>query len=277
MNKAHILLAGILVIYLSCNRSVDPPTVDQYASTAGNTWSYLVTARLANIRILQPGVSIAESLEQWTAVTTCEGTEILHDSVLTLRFRSVESPGYAGLLYYISIGDTLFWYAYAGVPEVLPKRSPSLRYRFAGRAYPSLAHLLRTLTTELDMRRQPLDSIQYELRPPRALVFPLQKDRTWNFREKGYPAWLIQKKVSGAEAVTAAGTSYPCHVIEWRWDMNDDGAWDTNLEMHDYIHTKGLIKRSTIIRDINLTKDDPTPVAVADVHVDYVLTFTNVQ
>lgn len=276
MKQWTMIAAAALVAHLSCSKGVEPPEVDAYTLAPGNTWSYQATGSLSNIRILVPGTVISDTLEEWTVQTFCDGPDTLLDTVAVTRFRSADSDGFTGVLFYQTIGDTLFWYAYSGLTQTLPKRSP--HYRFAGRSFASLAELGRTLTDGTEIGAAPADTLVYEIRPPKAFVFPLENGREWTFRERGYPLWLMHKKVTGAEAVNAGGTSYPCHVITWLWDFDDNGAWDTSVVQLDYVHSKGLIKRTTIMKDVIITTaENPDGAAVAEMTIDYVLTSTNVR
>ena len=69
-----------------------------------------------------------------------------------------------------------------------------------------------------------------------------------------------------------AGT-FSCFKVQWLIDLNGNGAFDDNVELHDFIADQGLIRRSILMRDLVITSEDsPDSFGLYDFREDLRLT-----
>lgn len=152
--------------------------------------------------------------------------------------------------------DGLYSYAYSGTSYVGPPKSTgetSRHYVVAGRSYPGMQDLLRSLRRQIAFSAHPTDTV-IETPPVWELAFPLEVGRTWLYRSRELgSAWDMQKTVVNVEEVSVPAGEFKCMKIEWLWDVDDDGEWDSNIRGYDYLCSAGYIKREFIIKDVMVT------------------------
>jgi hypothetical protein len=55
--------------------------------------------------------------------------------------------------------------------------------------------------------------------------------------------------------------------------MDEDGEWDNDIEILDYLSAVGIVKRRILLRGIVITSyDDPNPIGTYDYKEEYRLT-----
>jgi hypothetical protein len=60
--------------------------------------------------------------------------------------------------------------------------------------------------------------------------------------------------------------------MQWFWDIDDDGQWDTDIEGYDYVFGAGGVKRIFKLMGINLVDGGGQPVGSVDIDEVYELT-----
>jgi hypothetical protein len=86
-------------------------------------------------------------------------------------------------------------------------------------------------------------SLIYEDPPLRALPYPPIVGYEWMWRPPHDP-WHIDKRITGTAHVAVPAGDFDCYVIQWLVDFHEDGQWDDDLVMFDYVAAEGLVRRS---------------------------------
>ncbi|MFQ6618789.1 MAG: hypothetical protein ACE5QV_08895, partial [Fidelibacterota bacterium] len=55
-----------------------------------------------------------------------------------------------------------------------------------------------------------------------------------------------------------------CFKIQRLFDFDNDGEWDNDIELFDYISDKGLIKRYFFLKDLIVTNERGDPIGKMD-------------
>lgn len=99
------------------------------------------------------------------------------------------------------------------------------------------------------------DDLYLEDPPLVVLVYPLEVDLQWSYRQAGYP-WRIDKRV------TTLGPADPdslgerdCLGTEWWFDLDRDEVWDTDTRQSSVTDERGLV--SSVLVQENLRVTDP--------------------
>ncbi len=179
------------------------------------------------------------NLRQW------EDVYELHD---VIRGRNEPRESFS---YYKNQDDGLHLFAYSrgGVGDYFPKPVGSVRYVLNGQQFPSLASLPGGALVSGHMDTPPEDSLFFEVPPVKALAYPLETGRRWIYRESGEP-WRIEKEITDFVRITVPAGEYDAYRIRWWYDINDDGRWDENIRIVDFISRIGLIQRTIQISGI---------------------------
>lgn len=261
-----ILCANVLA---AC-KSTGPEQADRYPLAAGNEWVYDHTISYSNFQPVNPGTPLPfdTSETRSTVRVGIVGQETLRDSLPAWHFSFQDGTNVLSHRWHRVIQDTLFVYAYSGPGLALPKASHEFAFVIGNRTFDGAGKLLRFL--EVPPSDYPIfDSIIYEQRPPKSLVFPLRIGLAWNFRERGYP-FGIGKQVLAYESISLPAGVFGVHKIRWFWDVNNDGMWDPNMEGYDYVNARGLVRRVFLIRAA-ITLGDPDPIGYIDITQDFAL------
>ena len=56
--------------------------------------------------------------------------------------------------------------------------------------------------------------------------------------------------VIGEEEITVPAGAFECMKVKWLYDIDNDGEWDSDLFIEDYIGDVGLVKREITILGI---------------------------
>ncbi len=286
--KLYLIFAAVLALCLDgCNG----PTVTsetgpflpslgriEYPLDSGGSWTYNSSTTIFNFRPLIPGAVSPDTVIRWTTSIRSLGRETLHDTIHAWRFHGVEMRDitYEVDNFYTTQKDTLFLLAYTGVIEAFPKRRVPYFISFRGRRFESIPEFIRAFDLGLLTERPAaMTDTFFEQRPPKVWVYPLRPGLEWNVRESGNP-WRIGKKVIGQELVLTPAGFFPATRIQWFWDLNNRGTWDTTLIGFEDVGVRGLVRRSILWKDFALTGSSPDSIfGYFDVETDNVLTSTN--
>jgi hypothetical protein len=269
-----------------CSSSTGPS--DDHAVTfplaEGNTWEY-------SSRYLELGfpwwpdsvpdtVSITYRLEVARRETLLDTLSCFRLAQTALQ-ESVDARSFP--VYYVNREDGLYMVAYkppgvfAGL-GVWVDQKPAAAPHAVFRSYP-LDRILAAIAQSEQGTHAPLppDSLVFEDPPLRSLAYPLSVGVQWTYREPGSP-WAVDKRVVGQSLVRVPGGVYCCYVVQWLIDIFDeDGEWDDDIELFDYVWRGELIKRSYTLRDVVLLGDDAQPADTLDVWEEISLTGRDVE
>ena len=251
--KRIVLLTTVIAGMMGCNSAVDPGPVTNYPLTKNNSWSYDVAASLTNFRPSRAGATFRDTSISWFTRVRAEGTDTLLDSIATWKFTTHDTGAVTseGVQHYIVNGDTLFLFAYYNPNLALPKSGSGYRYSLGARDYSSISELIKTLTAEDNL----VDTLFVELSPPPVLIFPLVIGKEWTYRSEPF---RINKKIIGAENVNTPAGTFACYKIQWFWDINGDEKWDSLLTGIDFVNSKGLVKRTLVVKNLVLSSSGST-------------------
>ena len=87
------------------------------------------------------------------------------------------------------------------------------------------------------------DSLIYEVPPLKVFPYPPQPGYEWMYRPPGDP-WHINKRILGTTEIEVPAGRFECYEVQWLSDFHEDGQWDDNLVMFDYVAPEGLVRRS---------------------------------
>lgn len=196
---------------------------------------------------------------------TITGVLSLNDTLETFEFYTTETecgqiePA-IGIEYYKNNDDGLFMYAHKSIGGiVLPKIYLEKSILFKGLEFNDFCHLSNFVQQFAPNYRVVSDSIYYENPPVKSLLYPIEVDAQWTYRQDNNP-WRMDKKVISRIDVELDGLgTFDCFEIKFLYDMDHDGEWDDDIWITDLISKKGLIQRDvTILRMVELTENGST-------------------
>jgi hypothetical protein len=261
---------AMTLITVSCKQSTGPsPVSASYPFAAGNSWTYLITDSMTNIKILRPGWNRQDTVVHSVATVTCQGKVVLRDSLTAWCLRTVyNNQQYTADHYYTFPGDTMKCVAYAGSEIMtLPKHNPEVRFQCGGRTFSSLAELKRTLIPDdPGFAPSPAGEIVYETDPPVALIYPLAIGRNWDYRTGSNGIVQIHKTIIETGTVRVPAGTFEASVIrwQWRWTFGGDPGWDSTMTGYECVSHQGLLKREFLIRNFAVTDEESNVFATMD-------------
>jgi len=246
-----ISLLGVFFLFSGCDD--DPPDGFRYPLAVGNTWEYTrkwdtffyadstdstYSDTTSMLYSMQVAVTDTASLGGISGLYRMAATE--HDSL----------DSYEGIIYYGQDDDGLYEHGYEGsatlsMPKGLPAREGQGGIYFKGMYFNNMNELFRLFQEALpgpylfkvDFTQQIVEDPPLEV-----LRYPLEEGTTWMYRSAGNP-WRIDKHVEGKEQITVPAGEFVCYKIKWLYDIDDNGEWDTDIFIEDYIGLEGLVQR----------------------------------
>ncbi len=199
-----------------------------------------------------------------TGQTTMEilGTLTILDTIDVFDLYIQESIGaesYSGHVYINNTEDGLYTYDYTILTNIAPKPEAvrtEMTLAFAGRTFDSPARMFAFARAEtMDAYQKRPGPPPYQDWPTKSYAYPLRLGSQWTYRfvtSDGYP-WRIDKKVIRREQITVPAGIFDCFVIQWLWDINNDGHWDDGVDGYDYLAPQGLVKREFYVGKVGVT------------------------
>jgi len=168
-----------------------------------------------------------------------------------------EAEAYTLICYYKNTADGLYMYAYemAGGPNILPKKSSRSGVYFKGIHFDSfnqLSHYIQLNTPSYTINS---DSITFEEPPLKTIQYPIEIGDQWTYREPNKP-WRMDRVVVSREYLNIEMGEFDCYTLKFIYEIDDDGEWDGDIWMTDYISRQGLVKRETYFLGITETTVD---------------------
>ena len=257
MKPFAILIACVLSLFAALNCSDNPDnfitTNDSfYPVQIGNRWVYNRTFSTFNVRpdslrFWFPDTSIASAV-----VVEVTGTATLLDSIKASVFHQTLEEGTLTQVsdhYYANRDSGLYFIAYRGPGNVIPKGSSKGKFLFNGIHFDDLKEITSYIVQSLPRYRVFSDSLIYEIPPLLSLKYPLSVGSEWTFRPAGRP-WRIDKRVLRKESVQVPAGMYNCFVIQWLYPTE---TWGSSILFLDYVSEIGLVKRSILFKDMIVT------------------------
>lgn len=268
--KILIFLITIVSILIGCSKApYETDVIIKYPLEKGTVWEYNRTMAFTNFRPSISGTSYSETTYIQTGYVQVAGEKIFYDTIRTKQVLEV-SHGLRTLVsekYYLEKPEGLYLYGYKGGSNFTPKTSNSVGYKFKGIQFNNPQEILEYLEgMQNGLNKKSLDSINIEQIPLIVYKYPIEVGAHWNYLEKiEYIPFLIDKKVVGTELVHLPIGFFNTYVIQWLYDMNSDGIYDTDLDFKDYVCKEGLMKRVLKIKDLAITTvDSPEGIGLVD-------------
>jgi hypothetical protein len=111
------------------------------------------------------------------------------------------------------------------------------------RSYRELSQYIQNLVPNYGVSS---DSIIFEDPPVRCLEYPLRVGAQWTYREAGNP-WHMDKKVLRKRRFEVEAGDFSCFEIRWLYDFDNDGSWDEDIWITDYMSSIGLVDRRIFV------------------------------
>ena len=266
-NSARFFIAWLILVpvfALNCTRDKNPfksedCSVMLYPTQVGNHWEYERIFTYAEL-------NSDPTAENPCVLGTKRGTvhmniakvETFDDSVVTYHFLEtliMDEGTYIDDSYYINDTNGLYLYAYRNVGWAIPKRAPLSGILFDDRIFSDAREITRYLTKTYPATHSKSDSITFEDPPVLSLSYPYIKGKQWIYRSSQNP-WRIDKKVLLPEVIEVPAGKFSCVKIQWLYDRDENGQWDSDIYFCDYLCEQGLVKRSILFKNLKLLGQD---------------------
>jgi len=226
-----------------------------YPLTIGNRWEYAGEMYFINFRPDSLKRYIGADTIPETSVVEITGLETLLDTIVTHVFHetlTLRDDTFHTDTYFGETEEGLYYYAYSSPPytKVTPlKIKPNGYFYFKGRRFNTVQEIFSLIKEGVEAFAKRSNGIIYENPPLKSLQYPLEVGSQWTYREPGNPLHM-DKRISVRQNISVPAGDFDCFEIQWLYDIDEDGQWDDDIELFDYMSTTGLIKRSITIRDL---------------------------
>jgi len=259
----------LLVLVLACCSPTDVGPVNNYPAATRSFWYYSCTDSVFNFRPTKP-VQFNDWITYSNARVEILGRDTMADGKEAMKFKETTDLYGTRVNYYRRSGDTLLLIAHAGYNSnsALLKGSSGHAYVFGGHRFRTVGELCAVMTTEAMLPASfNADTIIYEATPPRVLLFPLSVGKEWTMRQRmDTNGVTVNKKVIGSEVLTMPPGLMPVFKIQWFWDVNNDGVWDSDFICYDYVGDRGMVKRDIMFKNVVITTSEcPDGIGLVDV------------
>ena len=274
--KNYLVLFYILFILLAIISCDNPLKSDDYDSfyplAIGNQWHYDRSLKTFNIR--SDSNAAIDSMTLFISVdieiTGTESLENINKAFVFLQKTEEDFRTYYSTSYYANSDSGLFLYAYKGDGMVLPKPHQNYSIRFKDIYFEQLSQIAPYFNDNILPKTVLSDSIIYEKPPVKVISYPLSIACLWLFRN--IEITTIYKKVISKETVEVPAGKFDCYKIQYLYDSNGNGEWGNNITFYDYVNQNGLIKRSVLIKDVELLNEEGQLIGLIDFEDESLLT-----
>jgi hypothetical protein len=265
------------LIFFSCHNPAPPITEDfSYPLRVGNKWEYSHTATGINFKVpVNDSVFVPKDTQEsfgstnnFISVDRIDSTSlpmamfVIHDSSSVPG----DTFSWVGENWYRNTADGLYKYAidFPGGPQASPKTAAGARvlYRFKGKLFSSareISDFVMNGFSPYSAKRlaAPAGLTVYD--PPQGIYrYPYKAGALWDFINTITDSIRIAKEYINKEEITTPAGTFACYKVQWLWDWNHDGIWDTGQEGNDWVSpVYGLVKRQMIARDFQDVIYDP--------------------
>lgn len=163
-----------------------------------------------------------------------------------------------------------FGSSWVGPPKI--RSSEEVCYEFKGVKTTTLAELLNVFRLGTSKANISGDIVADDF-PVLELAYPLDIGLRWAYRSVDSGAvWNMDKMVVGRESIDVPAGTFDCFKIQWFWDIDGDGVWDTDIIGYDYVSNIGTVRRQFLFFDVAITSPAGDTVLTVDIVNDYQLT-----
>ena len=191
------------------------------------------------------------------------------DTFVLSTSENQEGRNYYSEHYFNNLKDGLYNFASKGLSgsNSFPKNSQSISYEFNGLSFFNVNELTNFFIDKIyHFDRINSDSLIIYSTPNKTLKFPLEVNDTWNYINNTFK---IDKKVISREIINTVAGSFECFKIQWLYSL-------PNIEIYDYISSKGLLKRTLLVKNVIITTaNDPVGNGYFDIKDEMILTGIN--
>ena len=243
-----------VLILLSCSNESTSENDFVYPLSVGNSWEYNREWTLYFYTdTVNPSPQYIDTVQVYntTISVTIPRTVILEDSLETYELVGTDNDSsgpYTTAKYYNETDEGLYLYGYVmgGGLFVCPKTTQIDHISFKGMEFNSYRELTNFIQNITFFRQSYSDSILIEETPVRVLQYPLNVGNQWTFRQEPISI-KIDKKVLGKTTIELDSGLFDCYKIKYIYDLDNDGIWDDDIWIDDFISQSGLIKREVTI------------------------------
>jgi len=274
------LIAMLTFILSACNK--DEPEIKplnesftQYPVQADNHWSY---KRIMTFETEDTIPMLPDSIISYHYVEVT-GEYLLNDTLLTWEFveNITNSNQNVNIIkvYFTNEDSGLFYHANIGSSLTIPIKG-GFKIKLRKNLFDNFEVLNSKLAGSIASMGYPNtktdtvpggDIIFYENPPVRSLKYPLFVNDIWTYRQYSF-AGQISKKVLGEEMVSTEAGIFTCYKVK----MIYENPTYQNIEILDYICSKGLVKREVNIANLELTDEEGNTIGIFDSHEKSILT-----
>lgn len=212
-----------------------------YPLEVGYQWTYQRTMQMPDYDWIDSSSVEIDSMFEVDGIMMYSFHAISQSGDQKFESNSYYSNQSSGLLYFGSDGS-------GGINNTpAPIRNPK-KYIFHGRTFNSIDEIFADLGAGSLIGLS--KAAKYYDNPIMTLKYPLHMGTQWNYRNADDDIFWIDKKVIGAADVEVPAGLFRCCMVQWFYDTNQNGSWDDDITIIDYICAAGLIKRVAIFRNI---------------------------
>lgn len=279
MKSLKFLLPILLVLIIqSCKDSSNPGfQINEnfvYPLKIGNKWNYHDSSIFTNPRpdsiqglLNDYFYDVEVSVTKDTVLNSILVKEMFEKMVGMIE--TSESYGY-----YANTQDGLIKYAYtSGGYLGLPKTNKSIQLLFKGSYYSSITELIKAIEIKTANLKSLYDSLYY-FQPPRVIYkYPIVENTEWVFSGNDI---LINKQYVGKTILQTNLGNMECYKIKWKYDFDNDGNWDEDFVVYEYVNSKGKLKVTYTFKDMVITSiEHPDGIGLVDVTFEQIITAIN--
>jgi hypothetical protein len=210
-----------------------------------------------------------------------EKTKLLDTlDVYSIRETAIQSgtSTYVCWNYYNNRPDGLYNYAYGGTNTFMqPRKIAPTQYQlmFHGKALDDIRKLIGTSLLSPSGQAPQSDSLTHFEDPPfHSLKYPLNAGSEWPVRVPSDVGAINKKAIDRVQVQVPAGV-FTCARIQWLYSTGMGGGWNTDIEAYDYVSQIGLVKRTRIYRNVEVTTHEyPLGIGTCDIAEVWELTQT---
>jgi len=259
----------MLYIFLNCSKDTDPLGSDlpqfAYPTKIGNQWEYHRVITLFNFRPDSiANIHLYPDTIDLRVTVKIENKQTLGNSIVTYKFvESGDSLSLYGESYYSNNTDGLYLQAYKSPGTMFPKSGLLNPLKYKENSFLNIWSLRHFILYPGMSTHYQLDSLNYEDPPILIIKYPYQIGEQWHLRtEPGL--FRIDKKIILTETVTVPPGKYECYKIQYLYDLDLDDQWDDGIVFYDYLGKEGLLKRTLLVRDIQVMDENAQLIGLMD-------------
>jgi hypothetical protein len=253
-----------------------------YPLQVGQIWKYSGIQYDFNFVPESLATNHSTSYSYVSTVQVMQKTKLL-DTLDVYSFREIVVQSGASTYecwhYYNNRPDGLYNYAYGGTNTWMqPRKIAPTQYQFTFQGKP-LDYIRRLVGTSLlspSGLTSQSDSLTHIEDPPfHSLKYPLNAGSEWPVRIPPKLSPINKKAIDRVQIQVPAGI-FTCARIQWLYDLNNDGNWDSDIEAYDYISQIGLVKRTRVYHNVTVTAHE-YPLGIGTCDMAEVWELTQVQ